>query len=102
MPVSESSSARVRSSRSRARTPCAPSGSNRVALENIDALAEAGLFRLTRPRSVGGYEAPVVTQIEALAEIATSGRSPCMGSPKTNLELYGRVLCGLEPNTMML
>ena len=23
-------------------------------------------------------------------------------NPNTNLELYGRVLCGLEPNTVML
>src|SRR5882672_11144661 len=42
----------------------------RVARENIDALAEAGVFRITLPRSHGGYEASVATQIDVLAEVA--------------------------------
>ncbi len=42
----------------------------RVVPENIEALAEAGVFRLTLPRSLGGYEASMATQVEVLAEIA--------------------------------
>ena len=42
----------------------------RVVPENIEALAEAGVFRLTLPRSFGGYEASMATQVEVLAEIA--------------------------------
>jgi 3-hydroxy-9,10-secoandrosta-1,3,5(10)-triene-9,17-dione monooxygenase len=42
----------------------------KVAPENIEALAAAGVFRLTLPRSHGGYEASVATQIEVLAEVA--------------------------------
>ena len=42
----------------------------RVVPENIDALADAGVFRLTLPQSLGGEEATVATQVEVLAEIA--------------------------------
>jgi alkylation response protein AidB-like acyl-CoA dehydrogenase len=42
----------------------------RVASENLSALAEAGVFRLTLPESFGGFEAPLTTQIDVLAEIA--------------------------------
>jgi 3-hydroxy-9,10-secoandrosta-1,3,5(10)-triene-9,17-dione monooxygenase len=42
----------------------------RVAAENIDALAGAGVFRMTAPREAGGYQLPVITQVEALAAIA--------------------------------
>jgi 3-hydroxy-9,10-secoandrosta-1,3,5(10)-triene-9,17-dione monooxygenase len=42
----------------------------RMAPENLAALAEAGIFRLTLPRSLGGYEAPVGVQVAVLAELA--------------------------------
>ena len=42
----------------------------RVAPENIAALAQAGVFRMTAPRSFGGYQVPVKTQVEVLAAIA--------------------------------
>ncbi|WKX00294.1 MULTISPECIES: acyl-CoA dehydrogenase family protein [Rhodococcus] len=38
--------------------------------KNIDALAAAGLFRLTLPRTRGGFEAPVALQNDILAEVA--------------------------------
>jgi alkylation response protein AidB-like acyl-CoA dehydrogenase len=42
----------------------------RVAPENIAALAQAGVFRMTAPRSFGGYQVAVTTQVEVLAAIA--------------------------------
>jgi alkylation response protein AidB-like acyl-CoA dehydrogenase len=42
----------------------------RVAAENIAALAEAGIFRITLPRRFGGYECSVATQVDVLAEVA--------------------------------
>src|ERR1700728_1412145 len=41
----------------------------RVAPENIDALAQAGVFRMTAPRAFGGYQVPVTTQVAVLAAI---------------------------------
>src|ERR1700733_9898497 len=42
----------------------------RVPDANMDALAEAGVFRLARPRSRGGIEASLAVQNEVLSEIA--------------------------------
>jgi alkylation response protein AidB-like acyl-CoA dehydrogenase len=42
----------------------------RVAAENIAALEQAGVFKMTAPREAGGYELPVLTQVEVLAAIA--------------------------------
>jgi len=42
----------------------------RVAAENIAALERAGVFKMTAPRQAGGYELPVLTQVEVLAAIA--------------------------------
>ncbi len=41
----------------------------RVAPENIEAMAEAGIFRITTPRRFGGYESSLVTQVDVLREI---------------------------------
>jgi 3-hydroxy-9,10-secoandrosta-1,3,5(10)-triene-9,17-dione monooxygenase len=41
----------------------------RVAPENIDALAQAGVFRMTAPRAFGGYQVPVTTQVDVLAAV---------------------------------
>jgi alkylation response protein AidB-like acyl-CoA dehydrogenase len=42
----------------------------RLPPENIEALADAGVFRITLPRRFGGYELPLTTQVEVLAEVA--------------------------------
>jgi alkylation response protein AidB-like acyl-CoA dehydrogenase len=42
----------------------------RIASENVEAMADAGIYRLTLPRSHGGYEASVATQIAVLAQLA--------------------------------
>jgi 3-hydroxy-9,10-secoandrosta-1,3,5(10)-triene-9,17-dione monooxygenase len=42
----------------------------RVAAENIAALEQAGVFKMTAPLEAGGYELPVLTQVEVLAAIA--------------------------------
>jgi alkylation response protein AidB-like acyl-CoA dehydrogenase len=42
----------------------------RVAPECIAALEDAGVFRITLPRRFGGYEVPLVTQVDVLAEVA--------------------------------
>lgn len=42
----------------------------RVAEENIQAIAEAGLFRITVPRRYGGYEVPFRTKLEVSAALA--------------------------------
>jgi alkylation response protein AidB-like acyl-CoA dehydrogenase len=42
----------------------------RIAPENIGALAEAGVFRITLPRRFGGYESSVATQVDVLCELA--------------------------------
>lgn len=42
----------------------------RIPQENIDALAEAGLWGLTRPRSRGGYQTNVRTTVEVIRELA--------------------------------
>ena len=39
----------------------------RVAAENSAALEQAGVFRMTAPIEAGGYELPVLTQVEVLA-----------------------------------
>lgn len=41
-----------------------------VPQENVDALAEAGLWGLTRPRSRGGYQTNVRTTVEVVRELA--------------------------------
>jgi alkylation response protein AidB-like acyl-CoA dehydrogenase len=41
----------------------------RIPPENLAALTEAGVFRMTAPKRFGGYELPLVTQVEALTEI---------------------------------
>jgi alkylation response protein AidB-like acyl-CoA dehydrogenase len=45
----------------------------RIPQENIDALHEAGLFRVTVPRRFGGYEAMVGTKMAISEAIARSG-----------------------------
>jgi alkylation response protein AidB-like acyl-CoA dehydrogenase len=42
----------------------------RVPEESIQALAEAGLFRITVPRRYGGYEVPIRTKLEVSAALA--------------------------------
>jgi len=42
----------------------------RVAAESMDAMAEAGIFKITLPRRYGGYECSVATQVEVLCELA--------------------------------
>lgn len=42
----------------------------RVAEESIQAIADAGLFRITVPRRYGGYEVPFRTKLEVSAAIA--------------------------------
>lgn len=42
----------------------------RVADEVIDALADAGIFRLAQPRRYGGYEVPVRTQLDVFSAVA--------------------------------
>jgi alkylation response protein AidB-like acyl-CoA dehydrogenase len=42
----------------------------RIADENIEALTDAGVFRMTVARHFGGYESSVPTQFDVLAEIA--------------------------------
>ena len=44
----------------------------RVVDENIEALTDAGVFRMTVGRHFGGYESSVATQFEVLAEIASA------------------------------
>jgi alkylation response protein AidB-like acyl-CoA dehydrogenase len=44
----------------------------RVVDENIEALTDAGIFRMTVGRHYGGYESSVATQFDALALIATA------------------------------
>ncbi len=38
--------------------------------ENLEALADAGVFRMTAPKRFGGYESDLQTQCDVLAEIA--------------------------------
>lgn len=42
----------------------------RVPEESIQAIAEAGLFRITVPRRYGGYEVPIRTKLEVSAALA--------------------------------
>jgi alkylation response protein AidB-like acyl-CoA dehydrogenase len=42
----------------------------RVPEENIQAIAEAGLFRITVPRRYGGYEVSIRTKLEVSAALA--------------------------------
>jgi len=42
----------------------------RIPEENLEALEEAGLLRLTRPRRYGGYEIDALTKYEVLSELA--------------------------------
>ena len=42
----------------------------RIPQENLDALDEAGLLRMTRPRRYGGYEIDALTKYEVLSELA--------------------------------
>jgi alkylation response protein AidB-like acyl-CoA dehydrogenase len=42
----------------------------RLPAENLAALEQAGVFRMTAPREAGGFELPVVTQVDVLASIA--------------------------------
>jgi alkylation response protein AidB-like acyl-CoA dehydrogenase len=44
----------------------------RVAEENIEALTDAGVFRMTVARHYGGYESSLATQYEVLAAIASA------------------------------
>jgi alkylation response protein AidB-like acyl-CoA dehydrogenase len=49
----------------------------RIAEQNIEALTDAGVFRMTVARHFGGYESSVPTQFDVLAEIA-------VGCPSTS------------------
>jgi alkylation response protein AidB-like acyl-CoA dehydrogenase len=42
----------------------------RLPAENLTALADAGVFRITLPRRFGGYELPTTEQVDVLAEVA--------------------------------
>jgi alkylation response protein AidB-like acyl-CoA dehydrogenase len=66
-----------------------------VLTENIDALEAAGAFRLTIPKSRGGYEADLSTVAEVLAEISR-------GDPSTGwvacLVTFGNWWAGIMPD----
>src|SRR5512145_2049435 len=53
----------------RERAPAAEKN-RRVPPETLDALAEAGVFRMTAPKTFGGSEADFQTQCDVLAEVA--------------------------------
>jgi 3-hydroxy-9,10-secoandrosta-1,3,5(10)-triene-9,17-dione monooxygenase len=53
----------------RERAPAAEKN-RRVSPETFDALAEAGVFRMTAPKAFGGSEADFQTQCDVLAEVA--------------------------------
>ena len=119
--------------------------SRRVAPDAMDALSEAGIFKMMAPKRYGGAEVNFETQCEFLGTIAracpstswvatidsamawlaavfpdeaqeevfanrdprisgvftpTGANHAIMRAP-TAVELYGRVLCGFEPNTLL-
>jgi len=53
-----------------ARNAAKTEADRRVAEENIEALTEAGLFKLTVPRRFGGYQIPFETKLEVSAILA--------------------------------
>ena len=55
----------------------APEGeaNRRIAQETIDALREAGLFKITVPRRFGGYEVPIWTKMQVSAALGEADGS---------------------------
>ena len=49
----------------------ATEAARRVPPENLEALSEAGVFKMTVPKRFGGYESDLQTQCDVLAELAT-------------------------------
>ena len=45
--------------------------------EALDALHRAGLFGLWVPEEVGGFDADLVTQVDALVQVARADMSAC-------------------------
>lgn len=71
MPTTDSLVARTAALVPLLRKAAGPAEKNRkVAPETFDALSEAGVFRMTAPKTFGGQEADFQTQCEVLAEVA--------------------------------
>jgi alkylation response protein AidB-like acyl-CoA dehydrogenase len=82
----------------------------RLPLPIVDALAEAGIFRMQVPRALGGGEVDPITQMDVLEELSCadgsvgwvasigSGTAYCTGflSPEAGQVIYGR-----DPNAIM-
>jgi alkylation response protein AidB-like acyl-CoA dehydrogenase len=57
----------------------------RVVEENIQAIKDAGLFRITMPRRFGGYEVPIATKLEVSAALAEACGSTAWVTALTNV-----------------
>jgi alkylation response protein AidB-like acyl-CoA dehydrogenase len=57
----------------------------RVVEENIQAIKDAGLFKLTVPRRFGGYEASIATKLEVSAALAEACGSTAWVTALTNV-----------------
>jgi alkylation response protein AidB-like acyl-CoA dehydrogenase len=57
----------------------------RVVEENIQAIRDAGLFRITVPKRFGGYEVPITTKLEVSAALAEACGSTAWVTALTNV-----------------
>jgi alkylation response protein AidB-like acyl-CoA dehydrogenase len=57
----------------------------RVVEENIEAIREAGLFRIMVPKRLGGYEVPIKTKLEVSAALAEGCGSTAWVTALTNV-----------------
>jgi alkylation response protein AidB-like acyl-CoA dehydrogenase len=57
----------------------------RVVEENIEAIKDAGLFRITVPKRFGGYEVPIWTKMEVSAALAEACGSTAWVTALTNV-----------------
>ena len=57
----------------------------RVVEENIQAIREAGLFKITVPKRFGGYEVPIRTKLEVSAALAEGCGSTAWVTALTNV-----------------
>jgi len=57
----------------------------RVVEENIEAIREAGLFKITVPKRFGGYEVPIKTKLEVSAALAEGCGSTAWVTALTNV-----------------
>jgi 3-hydroxy-9,10-secoandrosta-1,3,5(10)-triene-9,17-dione monooxygenase len=67
----------------------------RVPEENIQAVKDAGLFKITVPRRFGGYEVPIETKLEVSAALAEGCGSTAWVTALTNVCNWG---VGLWPD----